>query len=79
MAEHNSWKREKNLENAKEVVTEFERRLNVEVRKKEMLDMLEKRDFRREELLGKYIAKMLHGWNNKEFEEKYLRKLERNW
>jgi len=34
MIEHNSWEREKNLENAKKVVAEFERRLNVEVRKK---------------------------------------------
>ena len=59
-------------------MAEFERRLNVEVRKKEKLDMLEKRDFRRKELLGKYMVKMLYGWNNREFEEKYLRKLERN-
>ena len=79
MAEHNSWEKEKNLENTKEVVAEFEGRLNVEVRRKKKLNMLEKRDFRREELLGKYMAKMLHGWNNREFEEKYLRKLERNW
>ena len=59
-------------------MAEFERRLNVEVRKKEKLNMLEKRDFRRKELLGKYMVKMLYGWNNREFEEKYLRKLERN-
>ena len=31
-AEHNSWKRKENLENAKEVVAEFEGRLNIEVR-----------------------------------------------
>jgi len=30
--EYNSWKREKDLENAKEMVAEFERRLNAEVR-----------------------------------------------
>jgi len=29
--EYNSWKREKDLENAKEMVAEFERRLNAEV------------------------------------------------
>jgi len=29
-AEHDSWKREEDLENAKEVVAEFERRVNVE-------------------------------------------------
>ena len=31
------------------------------------------------ELLGKYMAKLLYGWDNKEFEEEYLRKLEKNW
>ena len=31
------------------------------------------------ELPGKYIAKLLYGWNNGKFEEKYLKKLERNW
>jgi len=31
------------------------------------------------ELPGKYMAKLLYGWNNKKFEEKYLAKLEKNW
>ena len=30
------------------------------------------------ELLGKYTAKLLYGWDDKKFEEKYLKKLERN-
>ena len=30
------------------------------------------------ELLGKYIAKMLYRWDNRKFENKYLKKLERN-
>jgi len=33
----------------------------VEVRQQEKLNLVEKKDFRREELLGKYIAKMLFG------------------
>ena len=36
-------------------------------------------EYRRMELLGKYIAKLLYGWDDKKFEEKYLRKLEKNW
>jgi len=31
------------------------------------------------ELPGRYTAKMLYGWNDKKFEEEYLKKLERNW
>jgi len=43
------------------------------------LDIVEERDFRREELPGKYTAKILYGWDDGKFEEEYLRKLERNW
>ena len=35
-------------------------------------------EFRRSELLGKYIAKILFEWDNKKFEDKYLKNLERN-
>ena len=76
---HNSQEREENLENAKEVVIEFERRINVEIRRQEKLDMREKRDFRRKELLGKYMAKILYRWNDGKFKKKYLRKLKKNW
>ena len=31
------------------------------------------------ELLGRYIVKLLYGWDDGKFEEEYLRKLERNW
>jgi len=40
--------------------------------------MAEERDFRRRQLLGKYTIKMLYGWNNRKFEEKYVKNLERN-
>jgi len=65
------------LENAKEAVAVFKRRLNVEVIKQEKLNLVEKRDFRREELLEKYTVKMLYRWNNRKFREKYLKKLEK--
>jgi len=66
------------LENVKEVVAKFEGRLNVEVRQQEKLDITKDRNFKRRELLGKYIAKILYRWDNKKFEHKYLRKLEKN-
>jgi len=31
------------------------------------------------ELLGKFTAKMLYGWDDGKFEEEYLKKLEKNW
>jgi len=40
---------------------------------------LEAEEFRRGELLGRYTTKLLYGWDNKKFEEEYLKKLEKNW
>jgi len=78
-AEHDTWEKKEDLGNAKDALEEFEGRMNVEVRRQEKLDMVKERNFRRKELLGKFMAKMLYGWNDRKFEEKYLRKLERNW
>ena len=78
-AEHDTWEKEEDLGNAREVVEEFEGRMSAEVRRQEKLDKMEERNFRRGKLPGKYTAKMLYGWDNRRFEEKYLRKLERNW
>jgi len=61
------------------VLEEFEERMDAEIRRQEKLDRAEERDFRREELPGKFMAKMLYGWDNRKFEEEYLKKLERNW
>jgi len=36
-------------------------------------------EFRRSELLEKYTTKLLFGWNDKKFEDEYLKKLERCW
>ena len=63
------------LENMKEIVVKFDVRLSVEVRRQEKLDKVEKRDFRREELPEKYIAKILYRWDNRKFEIEYLKKL----
>ena len=62
-----------------EALEEFERRMSTEVRRQERIDMAEKRDFRREELPGKFIVRMLYGQDDGKFEEEYLKKLERNW
>jgi len=48
------------LENAKEVVVTFKKRLNTEVKRQENKNGVEDRDFRRGELLEKYMTKMLY-------------------
>jgi len=67
------------LENTKKLVVEFKGRINTEVRRWEKVDLAEEKDFRRGELPGKYIVKMLYKWDNGKFKNEYLRKLERNW
>jgi len=79
MAEHDTWKRKKDLGNAREALEEFEGRMNTEISRQEKLDMAEEKDFRRGELPENFTAKILDGWDNGKFKEEYLRKLERNW
>ena len=86
MAEGNTWERLENLKNAMEKVEEFEKgRFEEEIRRirmkkeKEMRLNPEAEEFKREELLGRYMAKLLYGWDNKKFDKEYLKKLERNW
>jgi len=74
MAEGDTWEKRENLKNAEELIKEFERG-RVEVRRQEGgVD-----EYRRMELLGKYTAKLLYGWDDQKFEEEYLNKLKRNW
>ena len=76
--EHDSWEKEKDLENIKKVVAKFERRINTEVRRQEKLDTIEEKDLRRGKLPEKYIVRILYRWDNGKFKNEYLRKLERN-
>ena len=85
-AEGNTWEGLKNLKNAREKIEEFEKgRFEEEIRRirlkkgKEMKLNPEAEKFRREELPGRYMAKLLYGWDDKKFDEEYLKKLERNW
>ena len=73
MIESDIWEKEEDLENAKELVDKFKEKLNTEVRRQE------KKEYKRSKLLGKYMTKLLYGWDDRKFEEEYLKKLEKNW
>ena len=77
IAEEDTWERRENLKNAEEALADFEGKS--EIRKQEKIEKAEDRDFGRSELPGKFTAKMLYGWNDRRFEEEYLKKLEKNW
>jgi len=86
MIEENTWERLENLKSAMEKIEEFEkgrfeeeiRRIRIKKREEIKLNP-EAEEFRRGELPGRYTAKLLYGWDNKKFDEEYLKKLERNW
>jgi len=81
--EENIWERVENLKNVMEKVKEFEKeRFEEGIRMKKGKEMKlnpEAEEFRRGELPEKYTAKLLYRWDNKKFNEEYLKKLERNW
>ena len=58
--EHDTWKRKEDLKNVGEALEEFEEKMNAKVRRQEKIDIAEERDFRREELPGKFMGKMLY-------------------
>ena len=86
MAEENMWEGLENLKNVMKKIEEFEKgrfekeiqRIQVRKRKEIKLNP-EVEEFKRGELPGRHTAKLLYGWDNKKFNEEYLKTLERNW
>jgi len=73
------WERRENLKNVEELIEEFEQG-GIKVRRQEEIEKKKEVDeYRRMELPEKYTAKLLYRWDDKEFEEEYLKKLEKNW
>ena len=86
MVEENIQEGLENLKNIMKKVEEFEKgrfeeeiqRIRIKKEKKKKLN-LEAEKFKRGELPGRYIAKLLYGWDDKKFDKEYLKKLQRNW
>jgi len=74
MVEKDTWKPRENLGNAEDLVQEFKE----EYSKIRRARKRNNKENRKEELLGRYTAKILYGWNNKRFDEEYWGQLERN-
>ena len=82
--EKDIWEGLENLRNTMDLVEEFEKKIREEKikrvqiknrKKKKKVLNLEIEMFKRSELLGKYIAKILFGQDNEKFEDKYLKNL----
>jgi len=77
-AESDTWEGRENLENAKEAIEEFEKEYR---RDMEDIAWQERKEttFKHGELPGKFMAKMLYGWSDKQYDQEYWGRLERNW
>ena len=74
--EEDIWEPRENLGNAEDLVKEFEKEYSKIGRVK---NRGKRREDKEGELLGRYMAKMLYGWDDKRFDEEYWGWLERNW
>jgi len=77
-AESDTWEGKENLKNAKEAIKEFEKeywRDMEDVARQER----EEGTFQRGELPGKFTAKMLYRWSDRQYDQEYWGRLERNW
>jgi len=76
--ESDTWEGRENLENAKEAIEEFEKEY-----RRDIEDMAwqehEEETFRREELPGRFTAKKLYRWSDKQYDQEYWERMEKNW
>ena len=77
MAESDTQEERENLENAKETVEEFEKEYWRDIEEVNQQER-EEGTFRRGELPGRFIARKLFRWLDKQYDQKYWGRLERN-
>ena len=72
IAEEDTWESRENLKNAMELVKEFKKEYCRE-EEEEVRQQEEEKDSKtfRKELPGRYMAKILYGWENKRYDRKY--------
>jgi len=78
MVESDTWEGRENLKNVQEAIEEFEREY-----RQDMEDVArqerEERTFRRGELPGRFTVRKLYRWSDKQYDQEYWGRMERNW
>ena len=77
-AESDTWEGRENLKNAQDAIEEFEREY-----RRDMEDVArqerEETMFKQRELPGRFTTKKLYGWSNKQYDQEYWGRMEKNW
>jgi len=76
--ESNTWEGRENLENAREVIEEFEKEYWQDM-EDVMRQECEEGTFQQGELPGRFTAKKLYGWLDKQYDQEYWGRMEKNW
>ena len=67
------------MRNVGKLVEEFEREYGEEVKEVRQQEQIkEEKEFDRE-LLGRYMAKLIHGWENRKYERERKKRWDKNW
>jgi len=79
MAEEDTWESRENLENAKELVEEFEREYGEEVEELRQQEQEEEEKEFSQELPREFTAKLLYGWGRRRYEREQEKRWDKNW
>jgi len=78
-AEEDTWESRENLENAKELVEEFEREYREEVEELRRQEQEEEEKKFSRELPREFTAKLLYGWGRRRYERERKKRWDKNW
>jgi len=80
MAEGNTWESRENLQNAEDLLREFEEEYNRDSREVRWQEKIEdNRDYWRGGFPGRHATRRLFGWSDGEYDRQYWQRLEKNW
>ena len=79
MAEEDTWENRENLENAKELVKEFERIYGEKVEELRQQEPEEEKKEFSQELPREFMAKLLYGWGKRRYKREREKRWDKNW
>ena len=78
-AEEDTWENRENLENAKELVEEFERIYGKEVEELRQQELEEEEKKFSQELPREFMAKLLYSWEKRKYKRERKKRQDKNW
>jgi len=77
--EEDTWENRENLENAKELVEEFEREYEEEIEELRQQELEKKKKEFSQELPREFTAKLIYGWGKRRYKREREKRWDKNW